>query len=188
VVREIFYQKLLSESQNRGIITLMFKSGEREDIKNWRPITLLNVDYKIVSKILAERLKRVLPNIINTDQRGFVKGRNIFQGNRLLQDIIDYTEMEDEEGAIIFLDQQKAFDRVEWGWIDLCFEKYGFSDCFGGWVKMLFKNAKTSIQTKDLYPASSTFHVQSVKDAQSLRCYTFCRRSHWRHPLDAIPR
>jgi hypothetical protein len=54
-------------------------------------------------------------------QRGFVKGRNIFQGNRLLQDIIDYTEMEDEEGAIIFLDQQQAFDRVEWGWIDLCF-------------------------------------------------------------------
>jgi hypothetical protein len=147
VVREIFDQKLLSESQNRGIITLMFKSGEREDIKNWRPITLLNVDYKIVSKILAERLKRVLPNIINTDQRGFVKGRNIFQGNRLLQDIIDYTEMEDEEGAIIFLDQQKAFDRVEWGWIDLCFEKFGFSDCFRGWVKMLFKNAKTSIQT-----------------------------------------
>jgi hypothetical protein len=47
VVREIFDQKLLSESQNRGIITLMFKLGEREDIKNWRPITLLNVDYKI---------------------------------------------------------------------------------------------------------------------------------------------
>ena len=66
---EIFVQKLLSESQNRGIITLMFKSGEREDIKNWKPITLLNVDNKIVSKILAERLKRVLPNIINTDQK-----------------------------------------------------------------------------------------------------------------------
>jgi hypothetical protein len=59
-VRDIFDQKLLSESQNREIITLMFKSGEREDTKNWRPITLLNVDYKIVSKILAERLKRVL--------------------------------------------------------------------------------------------------------------------------------
>ena len=96
--------------------------------------------------------------------------------------------MEDEEGEIIFLDQQKAIDRAEWGWIDLCFEKFGFSDCFRGWVKMLFKNAKTSIQTNDLHPASSTFHVQSFKDAQSLRFYTFCRRSHWRHPLDAIPR
>jgi hypothetical protein len=74
----------------------------------------------LVKNLPHHRLKiRVLPNIINTDQR--VKGRNIFQGNRLLQDIIDYTEMEDEEGAIIFLDQQKAFDRVEWGWIDLCF-------------------------------------------------------------------
>ena len=105
------------------------------------------MDYKIVSKILAERLKRVLPNIISTDRKGFVKGRNIFQGNRLLQHIIDYAEMEDEEEAIIFLDQQKAFDRAEWGWIDLCFEKFGFSDCFRDWVKMLFKNAKTSIQT-----------------------------------------
>ena len=92
----------------------MFKSGEREDIKNWRPISFLNVDYKIVSKILAEGLKRELPNIISTDQKGFVKGRNIFQGNSLLQDIIDYTEMNDEEGSNIFLDQQKAFDRAEW--------------------------------------------------------------------------
>ena len=100
VVREIFDHKLLSESQNKGIITLMFKSGEREDIKNWRPITPLNVDYKIVSKILAEKLKRVLPNIISTDRKGFVKGRNIFQGNILLQHIIDYTEMEDEEGEL----------------------------------------------------------------------------------------
>ena len=94
--------------------TLLFKKGEREDIWNWRLITLLNVDYKIISKILAERLRKVLPKIINTDQKGFVKGRNIFDGNRLLQDIIDYTEIEDEEGAIIFLEQYKAFDRAEW--------------------------------------------------------------------------
>ena len=56
----------------------------------------------------------MLPTIINTDQKGFAKGRNIFDGNRLLQDIIDYTEIEDEEGAIIFLEQHKAFDRTEW--------------------------------------------------------------------------
>jgi hypothetical protein len=68
---------------------------------------------------------------------------------------------EDEEGAIIFLDQQKAFDRVEWGWIDLCFEKFGFSDCFGGWVKMLSKNAKASIQTKDLYPGNTRFSLSA---------------------------
>ena len=114
MVKDIFRDKRLCESQYRGMITLLFKKGEREDIWNWRPITLLNVDYKIISKILAERLKKVLPTIINTDQKGFAKGRNIFDGNRLLQDIIDYTEIEDEEGAIIFLEQHKAFDRTEW--------------------------------------------------------------------------
>lgn len=67
------------------MISLLYKSGEREDIKNWRPITLLNVDYKICSKILAERLKIVLPSIIETDKKGYVKGRNIFDSNRMLQ-------------------------------------------------------------------------------------------------------
>jgi hypothetical protein len=67
VVKDIFRNKRLCESQYRGIITFLFKKGEREDIRNWRPITLLNVDYKIISKILAERLKKVLPKIINTE-------------------------------------------------------------------------------------------------------------------------
>ena len=94
------------------MITLMYKNGEREDIRNWRPITLLNVDYKICSKILAERLKTVLPKIIGTDQKGFVKGRNIFDSNRLLQDIFEFIDQQNEEGSIIFLDQQKAFDNT----------------------------------------------------------------------------
>lgn len=90
----------------KGMITLMFKSGELEVVKNWRPITLLNVDYTVISILPVERLKRVLANIINTGQKGFVNGRNIFGGNMLLQDIIDYTNMEDKKVAITFLDQQ----------------------------------------------------------------------------------
>jgi hypothetical protein len=98
------------------VLTLLQKSGEREDIRNWRPLTLLNSDYKIIAKILAERLKVVLPKLIHSDQKGFVKGRNISEANRLIQDVIEYTDREDDDGIIIFLDQQKAFDRVEWGW------------------------------------------------------------------------
>ena len=64
----------------REKITLMFKSEEREDIKNWGPITLLNVDYKIVANILAERLKGVLPNIISTNQKGLQKVGIFFRG------------------------------------------------------------------------------------------------------------
>ena len=113
----------------------------------WRPITLLNTDYKIISKILANRLKKVLPKIIHADQKGFVPGRNIQDANRLIQDLIKYTDDEDLEGAIIFLDQEKAFDRVEWGWVDACLKKFNFGDKFRKWISMLTFHAKTSINT-----------------------------------------
>ena len=88
LVNDTFDKKELTPSQYKGVLTLLHKSGEREDIRNWRPLTLLNSDYKIIAKILAERLKVVLPKLIHSDQKGFVKGRNISEANRLIQDVI----------------------------------------------------------------------------------------------------
>ena len=114
VIEKFFkFEYTLSASQYKGALTLLHKGGEREDIINWRPLTLLNCDYKIISKLLAERLKNVLTKLIHSDQTGFVKGRNISEANRMIQDIIQYADEENEEGIIVFLDQQKAFDRVE---------------------------------------------------------------------------
>ena len=105
VVEQIFkFEYTLSASQYKGVLTLLHKGGEREDIKNWRPLTLLNWDYKIISKLLAERLKNVLTKLIHPDQKGFVKGRNINEANRMIQDIIQYVDEENEEGIIVFLD------------------------------------------------------------------------------------
>ena len=137
----------MSKSQNRGVLTLLFKSGKRENIRNWRPLTLLNTDYKIIAKILAERLKMVLPNLIHSDQKGFVKGRNISEANRILQDIIDYIDQEEEEDILVFLNQQKAFDKVEWGWVDYVLNEFNFEENLRGWIKMLFNGAKTCIKT-----------------------------------------
>ena len=99
VLTYIFDANTLSPSQYNAILTLLYKKGEREDIRNWRPISLLNVDYKIITKILAERLKKVLPSIIHSDQKGFVQGRNIQEANRLLQDIFSYTDQNQMNSA-----------------------------------------------------------------------------------------
>lgn len=64
----------LSVTQRRGIITLIFKKGDRTRLKNWRPITLLTTDYKILTKALANRLKKVLPTIVHSDQTSCVPG------------------------------------------------------------------------------------------------------------------
>ncbi|KAK3083826.1 hypothetical protein FSP39_003749 [Pinctada imbricata] len=128
VIHVILEKEKLTESESKGILTLIHKKGEREDIKNWRPLTLLNVDYKIISKSLANRIKPLLTKLKHPNQKGFIPGRNIQEANRLIQDIIEYVKIEKMNGSIIFLDQEKAFDRVEWGWLDKCLEKYNFGD------------------------------------------------------------
>ena len=131
VIEQIFkFEYTLSASQHKGVLTLLHKGGEREDIENWRPLTLLNCDYKIISKLLAERLKNVLTKLIHSDQNGFVKGRNISEENRMMQDIIQYSDDENEEGITVFIYQQKAFDRVEWGWIDFVLKTFNFGEKF----------------------------------------------------------
>ena len=132
------------------MLTLLHKGGGwggRDNIRNWRPITLLNSDYKIISKLFANRMKPVLNKIIHTDQKGFVAGRNISENNRMIDDIIEFVDNEDEEGVVIFVDQQKAFDRMEWGWLNYVMECFNFGLKFREWVYMLFKKGKTCIKT-----------------------------------------
>ena len=81
-------------------------------MKNWRPISLLNVDYKICSKVLSLRLSRVLEFIIDPDQICSVPGRKITSNLHILGDVLDHIDRTNETGILISLDQEKAFDRV----------------------------------------------------------------------------
>ena len=84
----------LSVSQKRGIISLIPKDKNNlTSLSNWRPITLLNVDYKILAKVIAKRIESVLPKLIHSDQTGFIKGRYIGQNVRLLEDTLEYMDI-----------------------------------------------------------------------------------------------
>ena len=103
----------LSCSQRRGIITLTFKKGDRLDPKNWRPITLLNADYKIASRSVAARLLKVIHLIVSRDQTCGVPGRFIGENVAFLRDIVDFCTFTGVPAALLSLDQEKAFDRVD---------------------------------------------------------------------------
>ena len=104
----------LSISQRQGIIRLIPKKDKNLSyLKNWRPISLLNTDYKIATKALAMRLKKVLPNIINNAQTGYLPGRFIGENIRLISDILHYTADQNLEGIALFIDFEKAFDSLE---------------------------------------------------------------------------
>ena len=83
----------LSISQRKSVITLLPKGDESlTHLYNWRPITLLNVDYKIASKAIAKRIEPILNKLVHSDQTGFVKGRYIGENIGLISDIMEQTK------------------------------------------------------------------------------------------------
>ena len=139
---ESFLKGELSVSQKQGIITCLPKGNKpREFLKNKRPISLLNTDYKILSGILAQRLKKVLPKVIGETQKGFLKDRYIGENIRLVYDIMLDLEVHNKKGLIILLDFEKAFDSLEWKYINKVLQSYSFGTNFIRWFNTLYNNS-----------------------------------------------
>ena len=118
-LNEGFSNGKMSITQREGIIVCIPKGDRpREFLKNWRPVSLLNVVYKIGSSCIANRIKNVLPDLINEDQTGFVAGRYIGDNLRLPYDIIHYLQNENQPGLLISIDFEKAFDPVDWNFME----------------------------------------------------------------------
>jgi len=122
-----FQENQLSISQRRGIISLIPKGEENwNEITSWLPITLLNVDYKILAKMIATRIEQSLPSLIHTDRTGFNKGRYIGQNIRLLDDLMNFTDVNKMPGILFFIDFETAFDTLEWSFLHRALEIFNF--------------------------------------------------------------
>ena len=89
---EAFQSNRLSDSRNVSVLSLIFKKGDPSNIKNYRPISLSNTDYKLLAHVLANRLHTVLHKIMSTDQTGYIKKRYIGTNIRKIIDTVDYLE------------------------------------------------------------------------------------------------
>ena len=145
VLNSCFRSGSLALSQRRGIITLSFKKGDRLDPRNWRPITLLNVDYKIASRVIAGRLLKVIHLVVSGDQTCGVPGRFIGENVSLLRDVVHYASSSGAPVAILSLDQEKAFDRVDWGFMKSTLVAMGFGPSFISWVNLFYFHVQSSV-------------------------------------------
>ena len=108
-VNHIFKKKELPISQRLGIITCLPKGDKpRQFLKNWRPITLLNVFYKIISGCLSYRIKNTLDCLISETQSGFIKGRYIGDNTRFVYDLMSFTESTNTQGLLVLIDFEKG--------------------------------------------------------------------------------
>lgn len=128
-----------------SVTRLVFKKGDKKDLKNWRPISLLNVDYKIGSKAVSLCLSKVLDVIVDPDQTCSVPGRSISSNLILLRDALDYIDKTNEPGILISLDQEKAFDRVDRAFLMNLLKLFGFGPSFCNWISTLYNGAYMQI-------------------------------------------
>jgi len=132
-------------------ISLLLKRDKNPDeCGNWRPISLLNSDVKLLAKVLACRLDPCLPKIISEDQTGFIRGRQLSSNIRRLLNIIFSPSSSLSSEIIISLDAEKAFDRVEWNYLFTILDRFGFGPSFTSWIRLLYTAPVASVRTNFL--------------------------------------
>lgn len=135
----------LQPSIKKGKIVLIPKTGSSITISNYRRITLLNSVYKIQAKLLASRLKPMLPDLIRPSQTGFVPGRSILDNIFSAEEAMEWAVESGQDLALIFLDYEKAFDMVNWSFLQSVMMKMGFSDTFISWTASLYQGLESAI-------------------------------------------
>ena len=150
VFDESFEAGSLPPTMRQAVISLIPKKDKNLlECGSYRPISLLNVDSKILSKTLASRLETVLPSIISDDQTGFIKKRHSFFNIRRLFNILYDPTPTDVPEVLISLDAEKAFDRVEWDYLFYTLQQFGFGPRFISWVKVLYSSPVAAVRTNN---------------------------------------
>ncbi|CAL1353631.1 unnamed protein product [Linum trigynum] len=128
----------LLQNFNHTIITLIPKVVNADLMRQMRPISLCQVFYKIISKVLTSRLAVILPSVISDTQNGFIKGRDISDNILIAQEVMQYLKTKSQgrdRWMALKLDMEKAYDRVEWGFLFAVMEALGFNDHWMKWIK-----------------------------------------------------
>jgi hypothetical protein len=126
--------------------SLVPKKGDKTSLKNWRPISLLNIDYKIISKVMATRLSKVMSSIISSDQTCCVPGRDIADNVLAMRDLVEFISDQNMGGYLIKIDQEKAFDRVNHNYLFKVLHRFGFPDYFIDWIKIFYTEVCSSVK------------------------------------------
>ena len=152
VTQDIEKNGLGDKAYTRGVMCLLFKKKNKAKIENYRPVTLMNTDYKLYTKTIATKLGKVAPTLLHPNQAGFVPGRGLYDHTRTSHTTIEYCDLMGINGCIVSLDQEKAYDKIDHDYLWRILEKNGFPETFIRKIKTLYGKAETAIMVNGVLP------------------------------------
>ena len=135
---EFHSNRIINQNTNVTFIAFVPKKSESTKISDFRPISLVTSLYKIIVKVSPGRLRRVLNETIYLSQRAFVEGRQILDVVLITNEMVDEKRRSGEEGVVLKIDFEKAYDYVDWGFLDHVLERKGFSTKWRSWMRSIF--------------------------------------------------
>ena len=130
-VKQALHTIILSISQRQAVIKLIEKKDwDKRYIKNWRPISFLNVDTKVLSKAISTRLKTALPTLVSSQQTAYVKNRFVGESGRLISDITEISSCVNITGFLVTTDIEKAFNSLDHSVLISVLKKFSFGKNF----------------------------------------------------------
>ena len=155
-----------------GWMCPIYKKKDPTEISNYRPITLLNTDYKLLTKVLAIQLMDHIETLIHKDQARFIPRRSIFDQIKLAETIITYAKVANEDGIIIALDQEKAYDKIRHDYLWKMLEAFNLPEPFINTIKSLYRNASIKVAINSIF--SKPFRVtRGIRQGDPLSCPIF---------------
>ena len=152
-------------------LTLIPKEDKALTSKVFRPITLCNVIFKLITKVLTNWLKPLLPNLISKEQTGYVKGKQILDNIILMQEIIHSLKLNRTPRMLIKLDMSKAFDKISWQYIKEILKAFGFHPTWIHWIHSLISSS-FSILLNGI-PTSTFRPTRGIRKGEPLSSFLF---------------
>jgi ribonuclease HI len=156
----------------KGIMVPSYKKGDRTLISNYRPLTMLNTDYKLYTRTVAHKLIEVCNEIIHENQAGFIPGRSIYDHTRLINMIEETCEREETNGYILALDQEKAYDKIDHSYLWRTLEKYNFPEKLISNIRRIYESAETSVMVNN-YPSNNYKVERGCRQGDPMSCLIY---------------
>jgi hypothetical protein len=159
-INNVFFTGYLGKSMKTAIISILYKKGDVREIKNYRPVSLLTIDYKVITKVLKSRLSRVIGGLVHPDQACGIPKRSINDQLFNIQAVIERASS--SGGALVAIDLRKAYDLISHDYMHEVLRSMNFGENFKKWMKILYQDPESMVQVNG-------FLSESFKVGRSVR-------------------